>query len=171
MSLGRKEGGFTLLETLTAVAILIVLSILLYSILYNCVNITAYNTERLRTQQDHRVIIDFMASYIRMAKEVIIDENTETGDKLQLRFTTIPAEPAYNAIAFGIKDNGELYYRKCREVSPGRFEWGNRMSFVSSRVREFEVKEKDRLVILMIEIEVKDGQPYRFEEKIYRRIG
>ena len=61
MSLGRKEGGFTLLETLTAVAILIVLSILLYSILYNCVNITAYNTERLWTQQDHRVIIDFMA--------------------------------------------------------------------------------------------------------------
>lgn len=167
MSLRGDERGFTLLETLTAIIILIILGILLYGILYNCTNIAVYNMEKLRTQQDHRVIIDFMAPYIRMAKVVSINEN---GDKLRLSFNTIAADPDYSGIAFGLKDDGVLYYRKYREVSPGSFEWGNRMSFVSSRVKKFEVIERDRLLILMFEIEEKEGQHYRFEERIYRRV-
>lgn len=170
MRILKSEKGFSLVELLLVLGIMSFLTAVIYGVFINSGNVFNFNTEKINVQQDHRAIVDRMAPYIRMANNITIyDSYDSNGDKVRLEFSTISDSPPYNGIGFGIKSGGEFYYRKRRETSPGNFEWGNRMTFINSKVNSFDVSQSDGILIVTIEME-EDGRAYLFQEKFYPRV-
>lgn len=171
MRIFNSEKGFTLLEVLLVMAIITLMSTVLYAVFINSSNVFDFNTDKISVQQDHRTIVQRMAPYIRMANNITINDTYGSSeDKVRFEFSTINDNPSYNGIGFGIKEGGEFYYRKCRETSPGNFEWGNRMTFINSKVNSFEVNLDEGMLTIIMELEEKGGKKYVFVEEFYPRI-
>lgn len=167
----KGEKGFSLVEVILVMGIITLMLTVLYAVFMNSSSVYDFNTEKISVQQDHRAIIERMAPYIRMAKKITINESYDSSnDKVRFEFTPIIDSPSYNGIGFGIKENGEFYYRKCIETSSGDFEWGNRMTFINSRVSSFELSQDDGKLTISIELLEKGGNKYVFVDEFYPRV-
>ncbi|AZO95687.1 type II secretion system protein [Halocella sp. SP3-1] len=168
----NSESAFTLIEVLLAVSIIALLTTVIYSAFLSSTVVLDFNREKLNIQQDHRIIVDRIAPYIRMAKTVTINNSYNSNqDKVRFTFSTIEAGSGdYNGIGFGIKNDGELYYRKKIADSEGNFNWGNRITFISSKANKFELSKNNKMITITVELEEKDGESYTFVEEFYRRI-
>lgn len=166
------EAAFTLIEVLLAVAIIALLTTVIYSAFLSSTVVLDFNREKVNIQQDHRIIVDRIAPYIRMAKTVAINNSYNSKqDKVRFTFSTIESGSGnYNGIGFGIKNGGELYYRKRIVDSEGDFNWGNRITFISSKVNKFELSENNKMITITVELADNDGESYIFVEEFYRRI-
>ncbi len=174
----KEEKGFTLIEILIAMALSSILVLTVGGAFLASNRVFNYNNEKINIQQEHRVIVNRIAPYIRMSTAPPIIVNGAYGssqDRVRFVFTTINADVDYNGIGFGIDGNRRLYYRR-RNANTGN--WGNRVAFIDSQVNRFEVDTDINNEMVTITVELSedyqraDGNiaTYTFVDTFYRRI-
>ncbi|MEJ6950062.1 type II secretion system protein [Natronospora cellulosivora (SeqCode)] len=167
----KKQDGITLVEILTALAIL---GFVFFAFSHTYIaGRQAYdrNQERIEFQQLHRVINSRIAPYVRIANHI---EWNPANQELKLTFPSTREVNAreYNAITFGI-DNTDLYYER---------DWynptisSNKMRFVSGEgnagVRDMLVEFDDNNGVLKIQMTIvsEHDNTYTFTENFYPRL-
>lgn len=168
----KDQSGFTLVEILTALAILAIIFLALNNSFLSGVNTHNYNQEKIDFQQIHRVINARIAPYVRIARKIDVNPNNPPDDHiLRLYFNdkTINSD-VYAGIAYSV-DSGNLRYSRYLqdEDDDDDYDWGNNISFLSEIISDMKVSYDNSLLTIEFTLESERGNTYTFTETFYSR--
>lgn len=163
----RKEEGFTLIEIILAIAILGMLSIVLYNALYAGQRAYDFQEERINIQQVHRIIIDRISPFIREA--VYIDDDPTGDNELIILFNNNLSnnDSDYAGLAYCLNSRNEFSYKK---KYASTLNWSTiRNSITNVKAKNLDFIYNNGIITMNYILIGKDGQEYNFTNKFYPR--
>ncbi len=162
----KDTDGFTLLEIMLAISIVGIIISIVFSANLTGFRVLNFNRNTIDAQQAARTIFSRVSPNIRSATKV--DTSNFTDDELKIYFPERDkdTEDSYHGMIYGIKENGEFFYKK---IYTDLTKTSNKMSLTSEEVVKiqdisFYFPDNGSSKILQVELIIDSGS---LKEKIF----